>query len=59
MRNERRILHLLETKPDRVASACLFCQRMLIDGLAGKGREDVGQFDVAELLWRAVEPTGK
>lgn len=53
--NERRTLQLLETKPDMVASACPFCQRMLIDGLAGKSREDVGQFDIAELLWKAVE----
>jgi hypothetical protein len=29
---------------------------MLVDGLAAKNREDVGQYDVAELLWKAVEP---
>lgn len=52
--NEKRTDQLLETKPDMVASSCPFCQRMLIDGLAGRGREDVKQFDVAELLWQAV-----
>ena len=53
--NEKRTDQLLATKPDMVASACPFCQRMLLDGLAGKGREDVGQYDVAELLWQSVE----
>ena len=53
--NTRRTEQLLDTKPDMVASACPFCQRMLIDGLAGQGREDVGQFDIAELLWRSIE----
>ena len=53
--NEKRSQQLLDTKPDMVASSCPFCQRMLIDGLTGKGREEVGQFDVAELLWRAME----
>ncbi|RIK67519.1 MAG: (Fe-S)-binding protein [Planctomycetota bacterium] len=52
--NEKRTDQLLETMPDMVASSCPFCQRMLIDGLAGRGREDVKQFDVAELLWQAV-----
>lgn len=52
--NERRTDQLLETKPDMVASACPFCQRMLIDGLAGRQRAEVQQYDVAELLWKAV-----
>ncbi len=47
---------LLETKPDVVASSCPFCQRMLIDGLADRGREDVEELDIAELLWRSIEP---
>jgi Fe-S oxidoreductase/nitrate reductase gamma subunit len=51
----RRTGQLLETKPDMVASACPFCQRMLVDGLADMGREEVGQYDIAELLWKAVE----
>ncbi len=53
--NLRRTDQLLETKPDMVASACPFCQRMLIDGLAGRQRAEVQQYDVAELLWKAVE----
>lgn len=52
--NLRRTDQLLETKPDMVASSCPFCQRMLIDGLAGRQREEVKQFDVAELLWQSV-----
>ncbi|MBI5763253.1 MAG: (Fe-S)-binding protein [Planctomycetes bacterium] len=53
--NEKRTDQLLATKPDMVASSCPFCQRMLIDGLAGKSREDVKQYDIAELLWQSVE----
>ncbi len=51
--NIARTEQLLETQPDRVASACPFCQRMLIDGLAAKGKENVKQQDIAELLWEA------
>ncbi len=51
--NIARTEQLLETEPDRVASACPFCQRMLIDGLASKGKEAVKQQDIAELLWEA------
>ncbi|MFQ5382839.1 MAG: (Fe-S)-binding protein, partial [Dehalococcoidia bacterium] len=54
--NAKRTGQLLATKPDMVASACPFCQRMLLDGLADADREDVGQFDVAELLWQSIEP---
>ncbi len=53
--NEKRTDQLLATKPDMVASSCPFCQRMLIDGLAGRSREDVQQYDIAELLWKSVE----
>lgn len=56
--NLKRTDQLLETKPDLVASSCPFCQRMLIDGLAGRSREDVKQFDIAELLWQAVGGQG-
>ncbi len=52
----RRTGQLLETGPDMVASSCPFCQRMLLDGLADSGREEVGQYDIAELLWKAVDP---
>ncbi|MCZ6697534.1 MAG: (Fe-S)-binding protein [Planctomycetota bacterium] len=55
--NKKRTEQLLAVKPDAVASACPFCQRMLVDGLAGEGREDVGQFDIAELLWQSIEGT--
>lgn len=56
--NLKRTDQLLETKPDMVASSCPFCQRMLIDGLAGRSREDVKQYDIAELLWQAVGGQG-
>ncbi len=48
---------LLETQPDAVASACPFCMRMLTDGLASKGRENIPQLDIAELLMEAMQPT--
>ena len=54
--NVKRTEQLLEPGPDMVASSCPFCQRMLVDGLAVKGREDVEQVDIAELLWKACEP---
>jgi Fe-S oxidoreductase/nitrate reductase gamma subunit len=53
--NDRRTTQLLATNPEAVSSACPFCQRMLTDGLANKGREDVGQYDVAEILLESVE----
>jgi len=54
--NLRRTSQLLETQPSVVASACPFCQRMLLDALADKGREDVAELDIAELLWKSVAP---
>lgn len=54
--NQRRVQQLLDTDAQTVASACPFCQRMLIDGLADKSREDVPELDIAELLWKSVEP---
>jgi Fe-S oxidoreductase/nitrate reductase gamma subunit len=51
-----RTKQLLDTTPDMLASACPFCQRMLIDGLADLNREQVPEYDIAELLWKAVEP---
>lgn len=53
--NVLRTEQLLATEPDVVASACPFCQRMLTDGLAVKGRETVPQLDIAELLWESVQ----
>lgn len=50
---------LLDTRPDMIASNCPFCQRMLIDGLAARSREEVRQLDIAELLWQAVDPGGE
>lgn len=59
--NERISIHrtrqLLDTTPNALASACPFCQRMLLDGLADCGQEQIPQYDIAELLWKAVEPT--
>jgi len=52
--NDRRTMQLLEASPTMVASACPFCQRMLIDGLAGRQREEVAQRDIAEVLWESV-----
>jgi Fe-S oxidoreductase len=37
-----------------IASACPFCKTMLSDALTDKGREDVQQADVAELLWKSI-----
>lgn len=55
----RRTGQLLNTHADTLATACPFCQRMLVDGLADKECEDVGQFDIAELLWQSVETPTK
>ena len=53
--NIARTQQLLDTKPDAVASACPFCMRMLTDGLAAKGKENVPQVDIAEVLLESVE----
>jgi len=53
--NIARAKQLLDTNPDAIASACPFCMRMLIDGLADLDREDLPPLDVAELLWESVE----
>lgn len=53
--NLLRTAQLLETAPDAVATACPFCMRMLTDGLASKGRENVPQLDIAEMILEAVE----
>ncbi|MCO6436073.1 MAG: (Fe-S)-binding protein [Phycisphaerae bacterium] len=53
--NVARTQQLLDTKPDAIGSACPFCMRMLIDGLAEKEKEDLPQLDVAEMLLEAVE----
>ncbi len=53
--NAARTQQLLNTNPDAIASACPFCMRMLTDGLADKGREDLPQLDVAEILLESVE----
>ena len=49
-----RTLQLLDTNPDTISSACPFCQRMLIDGLADNEKEDMPQMDIAELLLESV-----
>ena len=52
--NQLRAQQLLDTNPDAISSACPFCMRMLIDGLADKDREDMPELDIAELLLEAV-----
>lgn len=56
----RQLLKVLPTagaaEPRKVASACPFCKTMLNDGLKDQGHDDVEQTDVAELLWRSIEP---
>ena len=49
-----RTQQLLDTNPDAISSACPFCMRMLIDGLADKDRENMPQLDVAEMLLESV-----
>lgn len=49
-----RTTQLLATAPQAIASACPFCMRMLTDGLADKGREELPQLDIAELLLEAT-----
>jgi Fe-S oxidoreductase len=39
-----------------LGSACPFCKTMLSDGLADLNREQVGQLDIAEVLWRSIRP---
>jgi Fe-S oxidoreductase len=52
--NIARAKQLLETQPDTIASACPFCMRMLIDGLADADREEMPQLDIAEILLESV-----
>jgi Fe-S oxidoreductase len=52
--NIARTEQLLETQPDVVASACPFCMRMLTDGLSAKGKEDIPQVDIAEMLLESM-----
>jgi Fe-S oxidoreductase len=58
--NHTRVRQLMSALPDgskgcTIASACPFCKTMLSDGLADQGLEGVGQLDIAELLWQAVQ----
>jgi Fe-S oxidoreductase len=55
--NQERATQALATGADIVAVGCPFCTTMLEDGIrAKKGDRQVEVLDVAELLWRAVEP---
>lgn len=56
--SNRRTAQLLEPRPDMLASACPFCQRMLIDALADANQEAMPELDIAEILWKAVDPAG-
>jgi Fe-S oxidoreductase len=54
--NHRRTDQLLATGSQTFCSACPFCMTMLTDGLKDKDRLEIGQLDVAELLWQACQP---
>ncbi len=56
--NHKRTLQLLDTGADTVASGCPFCMTMLTDGIKDKGREDVQQLDIAEILVAAMDLGG-
>ncbi|MHC5109477.1 MAG: (Fe-S)-binding protein [Planctomycetota bacterium] len=57
--NIARTRQLLKASPDAISSACPFCSRMLIDGLADQDKEDMEQLDVAELLLQSVGENGQ
>ena len=44
----------LKTNADIIASACPFCMTMLTDGLKYKNREDVKNYDIAELIVQSL-----
>lgn len=57
--NHARTQQLLEVLPAdgdgaALGSACPFCKTMLTDGLADLDREQIGQVDIAEILWQSV-----
>lgn len=54
--NVERTDQLLATGASIVASACPFCQTMLLDGIKAKDQEGVEQLDIVELLERSVDP---
>jgi Fe-S oxidoreductase len=48
--NHERVDELLKTGAESVAIACPFCQMMIRDGLADKGKETIPVRDVAQIL---------
>lgn len=55
--NQERARQALATGADVVAVGCPFCMTMLEDSIKSqRGNRDVQVLDVAELLWKAVEP---
>lgn len=57
--NHARTRQLLEVLPasangTALGSSCPFCKTMLTDGLADLNHEQVGQLDIAEVLWKSV-----
>ncbi len=57
--NHARTKQLLDVLPgasagDAIASACPFCKTMITDSLADLDHEQVGQLDIAEVLWQSV-----
>jgi Fe-S oxidoreductase len=58
--NHTRVRQLMSALPAghkncTIATACPFCKTMLSDGLADQGLQEVGQLDIAELLWQSVQ----
>ncbi len=57
--NHARTKQLLNVLPSgdntALGSSCPFCKTMLTDSLADLDREQVGQVDIAEVLWQSVE----
>jgi len=54
--NDTRTDQLLETNPEMIITNCPFCLTMLADGVkAAEAEEQTRVFDVAELLWQAME----
>ena len=54
----RQLLTALPTagKDNTLASACPFCKTMLTDGLADQSLEGTAELDIAELLWKSIQP---
>jgi Fe-S oxidoreductase len=54
--NHERVDELLKTGAEAVAIACPFCQMMIRDGLADKGKETIPVKDVAQIIVERMKP---